>query len=92
MNLNNKVQHLGTEYIPTPESNALSEEEKKQVAYTLYSRFIRHGSLPAWTSPLATDIQKNIISGVTQVLECLELNGYRIEHEKFSSRPTSKSA
>lgn len=70
---------LGTEYIPKPLGNNLTEEEKNQIAYTIYSRFVRCGVLPSWDSPLADQIRKNLTANVNQVLDSLDLNGFRIE-------------
>lgn len=70
---------LGTEYLPSPIGASLTDEQKQRIAYTIYSRFIRCGTLPEWTSPLADDIQKSIVKGVNQVIDSLELNGFRIE-------------
>lgn len=70
---------LGTEYFPNPIGASLTEAQQKEIAYTIYSRFVRRADLPAWTSPLAEDIQKNLMQGVKQVIDALELNGYRIE-------------
>ena len=72
-------KHLGTEYIPNPVGISLTAEQKNQIAYTIYSRYVRTGDLPDWASPLAVQIRKNLMANVDQVLDALELNGFRIE-------------
>jgi hypothetical protein len=56
----------------------LTKFEIDELSNTLYSRHFRTESSPCLKSPLSVDTKRNLDQMVLSVVECLELNNFKI--------------